>query len=451
MRDTDKRLLSVCAYATSVFEQSSNKSEYTVEREFTVEVLPSGGWKHGVEYILEMHAGHGSHQFVIPALADLKVGADTDDLKTSGIKLYNYRELADATLGFNESRLMSSDGAFGSVYHGTFGSSQHVAVKTMRGVSLHSAEQLKRELDTLHRCRHPHILCLVGYCLETRKCLVYEYKERGSLQSLIEYGGGESAPRLSWQRRLCILGQVLSAIEFLHTVADPPIIHRDIKSPNILLDASLNASLGDFGLARLSPEFSGPPCPSGAGAGPQSVASTRIFGTPGYIDPEYSQSGSIAKFSDIFSVGIVALELLSSTHPHDASQDPSWILDRFEDALEDATLERFCPHWPAAPARETIDIVRIFVHRRGRRRPDSTLAAAQVNELMKKWGCTPVQLLAQTSSEEDSCVVCMDNPSTHALLPCGHRCSCSECIALLNGQCPICRVAFENAVQIFKC
>lgn len=255
---------------------------------------------------------------------------------------------------------------------------------------------------------------------------------------------------MSWQRRLCILGQILSAIEYLHTVADPPIIHRDIKSANILIDASFNASLGDFGLARLSPEFSDPPS---GGGGQQSMASTRIFGTPGYIDPEYSQSGSISKFSDIFSLGIVALELLSSTHPYDATQDSSWILDRFEDAIEDSVTDAFCPRWPRAPARETVAIVKNFVKRRGRRRPDSSAAAAEINDVVHKFGCNPAQLQAQENSGAD-CVVCLERPATHALIPCGHRCMCSVCSAEVTGRnqrCPMCRAQANRAVQIFEC
>merc|ERR1712164_129495 len=120
----------------------------------------------------------------------------------------------------------------------------------MRNTTLHSNEQLAREIEVLHRCRHPHILGLIGYALgsasdqESSKCLVYEYKEQGSLQGPLL----DERNRLKWQRRLCILSQVLSGLEYLHTIIDPPIIHRDIKSGNVLLDGSMNAVLGDFGL-----------------------------------------------------------------------------------------------------------------------------------------------------------------------------------------------------------
>jgi hypothetical protein len=403
---------------------------------------------------------------LIPHLIARDGGMDEDDrkisgeTKMSGLRKYSHKELSNATLSFSkEHRLISSEGAFGPVYHGTFGSSQHVAVKVMRGVSLHSTEQLMRELDALHRCRHPHVLSLVGYSLDGPKCLVYDYKERGSLENLIMYASDKASPKnnnLSWQRRLCIIGQIISAIEYLHTVADPPIIHRDIKSANILVDASFNASLGDFGLARLSPEFS-----DLASGGQQSMPSTRIFGTPGYIDPEYSQSGKVSKLSDVFSFGIVALELLSSTRPYDSTQHPPWILDRFEDCIDysgkgrSEVLRAFCPEWPSAVVEDIVEIVKYFVERRSRRRPNSSVAAAQINEIVDKFGCNPAQLQVQENSSEAECVICLDRPASHAMIPCGHRCICSLCAAETKKKdvsflrCPICRAKFKSIVQIF--
>ena len=97
------------------------------------------------------------------------------------------------------------------------------------------------------------------------------------------------------------------------------------------------------------------------------MPSTRIFGTPGYIDPEYSQSGNVSKLSDVFSFGIVALELLSSTRPYDSTQHPPWILDRFEDCIDysgkgrSEVLRAFCPGWPSAVVEDIVEIVKYFV------------------------------------------------------------------------------------------
>lgn len=365
----------------------------------------------------------------------------TTQLEVGALRKYSFEELVGATDNFHESRLISSEGSFGSVYHGCAGGAQNIAVKVMRGLSLHTQEQLERELAVLHRCRHSHILGLTGYSLDDRiKCLVYEYKERGSLRHILD----QSPSALPWKRRLQILAQVASGIEYLHTVVNPPIVHRDVKAANILVDGTFNATLGDFGFARLSPEFDA----TSAGRS-KAAASTRIFGTPGYIDPEYAQSGTLTMSCDIFSLGVVALELLSSSLPHDEQLEPPWILDRFEDACE-GEVERFCPQWPAVPAGETATVVTAWVKRRSRLRPDAQAVAAQTTTLVKKWGCSPAQLVQQSESGS-VCVVCLEAPASHALIPCGHRCICAAHVAaVLQQRCPLCRAHIEMAAEIFE-
>merc|ERR1719265_2729173 len=169
--------------------------------------------------------------------------------------------------------------------------------------------------------------------------------------------------------------------------------------------------------------------------------------SPGYIDPEYAQSGHVTRASDIFSTGIVALELISGAKPFDQTKDPSWILDQFEEALEDETLLKFSTGWPGDAAQQLAGVVKAFINRRGRKRPDASTAAKQVNELCKTRGASPMQLLALEGSGP-TCVVCLNNPATHALLPCGHRCVCANDAARIT-TCPICRVARDSSIHIF--
>ncbi len=188
---------------------------------------------------------------------------------------------------------------------------------------------------------------------------------------------------------MCILGQVLSAVNYLHTMVHR-IIHRDIKSANILLDGSLNARLGDFGLARLCPELT---AASATGAG----ATTRIFGTPGYLDPHYAQTGKVTAASDIFSMGVVALELVSSLKVNDAAHDPPILLHRFEEAREDGRLrEQFIDTtvaaWPADRGVELLGVTESWLHSRAQRRPTATEAGVAVEELSVRWKCTPIDL-----------------------------------------------------------
>lgn len=197
-----------------------------------------------------MPTGKAVVAYLVATLPAAQVGDD-------GLRKFSYAELEAASTGFAEAELIADDGSFGPVYHGRFASSQHVAIKVMRDVSLHKNEQLRRELSALRQCRHPNLALLIGFSDDNpqRKCIVYGHKARGCLRRMIDDdgGGGSAAGELSWRRRLCILGQVLSALEYLHTQITPPIVHRDVKTGNILLDGTLNASLGDFGLARISP------------------------------------------------------------------------------------------------------------------------------------------------------------------------------------------------------
>jgi hypothetical protein len=370
-----------------------------------------------------------------------------------GLRRFSHADLASASSNFGASELIADDGSFGPVYHGKFGSSQHVAIKIMRDVTTHNDEQLRRELSVLRQCRHPNLVQLIGYSDDgPAKCIVYGYKARGCLRRMIESGSDE----LPWRRRICILSQVLSALEYLHTQVDPPIVHRDVKSGNILLDASLSASLGDFGLARISPEAS-------AEAGV--AASTRIFGTPGYVDPEYAQTGRVSLASDIFSLGVVTLELLSSGKPYDPSLDPAVLLDRFEEAGEDGTLAAFAgsggaaggggggvQDWPTEPALQLCAMVKVWTHRRGKRRPTAAAASDALLVMCEQWACSPIQLNASGRCGA-SCVVCDDEAATHAFIPCGHKCVCSTDAAemIRRGMpCPMCRSPAERAVHIFE-
>lgn len=279
-----------------------------------------------------------------------------------------------------------------------------------------------------------------------QSCIVYEYKPMGSLRLALDKSKDKSEHSviLKWRRRLCILAEVGSAVEYLHVVNQPPIIHRDIKTDNILLNASFNAALGDFGLARLCPEIQSS----------VSGVSTRIFGTPGYIDPEYAQSGQITMASDVYSFGIICIEMLTSRRAYDRDMNPPSLIHAFEEAVEDDTLNVLIDNWPKIVSDDLIALAKKCVKSRGNKRPNISQVNTCLQELCNQHACKPEQL----SSSEDmvqlpsQCVICMDEDATHALIPCGHKCVCSNHAMILidnSDVCPMCRRAITGSVKVY--
>ncbi|CAD6260142.1 unnamed protein product [Miscanthus lutarioriparius] len=164
---------------------------------------------------------------------------------------------------------------------------------------LHRA--FRRELDVLLSLRHPHIVRLLGYCDERDEgVLVFEYAPNGDLHEALHGGAGGVLP---WARRVAVAFQVATALEYLHEGRDPAVIHGDIKASNVLLDASMDAKLCDFGFAHV-----GVSATMGGGGRPSDRA---VMGSPGYVDPHLLRSGVATKKSDVYSFGVLLLELLT--------------------------------------------------------------------------------------------------------------------------------------------
>ncbi|KAM0945179.1 putative protein kinase RLK-Pelle-RLCK-VIIa-1 family [Dioscorea sansibarensis] len=160
-------------------------------------------------------------------------------------------------------------------------------------------EEFLMEVPMLTVLRHPNLVNLIGYCAEREeRLLVYEYMGKGSLDNhLFDLRHGQEP--LSWNTRVKIALGAAKGLTYLHDLADPPVIYRDLKSSNILLDEDFNSKLSDFGLARLGP------------VGEDTDVSTTVMGTHGYCAPGYAQSGKLNVKSDVYSFGVVLLELIS--------------------------------------------------------------------------------------------------------------------------------------------
>ncbi|KAK2987342.1 hypothetical protein RJ640_023643 [Escallonia rubra] len=220
-------------------------------------------------------------------------------------------ELLEATRNFDP-ELIIGDGSFGLVYKATLFNGLTVAVKRLGPDAFQGFREFRAELETLGKIRHPNIVRLLGYCESGfKRALVHEFMAKGRLDQWLhgtfslEDDGARSPPRtrLSWVTRLNIIKGVASGLFYMHNL-DTPIIHRDIKASNVLLDLNFNARIADFGIARMI-ENSG------------THASTEAGGTMGYMPPEYIQGATMATVKgDVYSFGILMLEVATGRRPN---------------------------------------------------------------------------------------------------------------------------------------
>ncbi|KAJ7526733.1 hypothetical protein O6H91_16G021500 [Diphasiastrum complanatum] len=241
-------------------------------------------------------------------------------------QVFTYKQLQFATNNFSRVNVIGH-GGFGSVYRGVLTDGRLVAIKQLDREGKQGDREFRVEVDMLSRLHSPYLLELVGYCADKdHRLLVYDYMPNGSLQEhLYSDGISGNPPLLDWATRLRIALDAARGLEYLHECVTPPIIHRDFKSSNILLDDNFHAKVSDFGLAKLgSAEIGG-------------HVSTRVLGTYGYVAPEYALTGHLTTKSDVYSYGVVLLELLTGRVPVDMKRPPgqgvlvSWALPRLTD------------------------------------------------------------------------------------------------------------------------
>ncbi|XP_034229411.1 proline-rich receptor-like protein kinase PERK13 isoform X2 [Prunus dulcis] len=217
---------------------------------------------------------------------------------------FTYEELMEITNGFSRQNVLG-EGGFGCVYKGWLPEGRVVAVKQLKAGSGQGEKEFRAEVEIISRVHHRHLVSLVGYCIsDNERLLIYEFVPNKTLEHHL-YGAG--MPVLEWTRRMKIALGSAKGLAYLHEDCHPKIIHRDIKSANILLDDVFEAQVADFGLAKLTNDTN-------------THVSTRVMGTFGYMAPEYASSGKLTDRSDVFSFGVVLLELVTGCKPVDTSR-----------------------------------------------------------------------------------------------------------------------------------
>ncbi|XP_010446205.2 PREDICTED: receptor-like protein kinase At5g59670 [Camelina sativa] len=209
---------------------------------------------------------------------------------------FTYSEVIQMTNNFQR---VLGKGGFGMVYHGTVNGSEQVAVKVLSQSSTQGYKEFKAEVDLLMRVHHTNLVSLVGYCYDgDHLALIYEFLPNGELKQHLS--GKEGKSIINWSTRLRIALEAALGLEYLHVGCTPPMVHRDVKTANILLDENFKAKLADFGLSR---SFQ---------SGSVSQELTVVAGTRGYLDPEYYRTNRLSEKSDVYSFGIVLLEMITN-------------------------------------------------------------------------------------------------------------------------------------------
>ncbi|KAL6351503.1 hypothetical protein AAG906_040857 [Vitis piasezkii] len=227
----------------------------------------------------------------------------------AGSMVISIQVLRNVTNNFSEENVLGR-GGFGTVYKGELHDGTKIAVKRMESgvVSEKGLTEFKSEIAVLTKVRHRHLVALLGYCLDgNERLLVYEYMPQGTLSRHLFNWKEEGLKPLEWMKRLSIALDVARGVEYLHGLAHQSFIHRDLKPSNILLGDDMRAKVADFGLVRLAPE------------GKASIE-TRLAGTFGYLAPEYAVTGRVTTKVDVFSFGVILMEIISGRRALDETQ-----------------------------------------------------------------------------------------------------------------------------------
>ncbi|WVZ64628.1 hypothetical protein U9M48_014122 [Paspalum notatum var. saurae] len=276
---------------------------------------------------------------------------------------FEYGELAAATNGFADSNLLGR-GGFGDVYVGTVDGTL-VAVKRLRAGSQQGDPEFQAELQIISRVHHRNLVSLVGYCVADagQRLLVYEFVPNLTLHHHLH---GEVEGVLDWPIRWKIAFGAAKGLAYLHEDCHPRIIHRDIKAANILLDHDFNPKVSDFGMAKFMPREN-------------THIATKIVGTIGYLAPEYASSGKLTEKSDVFSFGVVLLELITGMNasmPSDPDMEDTlvgWARPLLTRALElgdyDELVDPLLPGYDADQMARLVRCAAAAVSTSARRRP----------------------------------------------------------------------------------
>ncbi|RLN17257.1 putative serine/threonine-protein kinase [Panicum miliaceum] len=255
---------------------------------------------------------------------------------------YTRREMEEATAGLAAANVMG-EGGYGVVYKGVLRDGTAVAIKNLQNNRGQAEKDFGKEVQTIGRVRHKNLVSLLGYCSEAAcRMLVYQYMENSNLDKWLHHDDSDISP-LTWDIRMRILLGTAKGLAYLHEGLEPKIVHRDIKSSNILLDRQWNAKVSDFGLAKLL-------------CSERSFVTTRVMGTFGYVAPEYAKTGMLNERSDVYSFGVLVMEVITGrtpvdyTRPADEVNLVEWLKHMVAERRVEEVLDPRLPEPPPSKA-----------------------------------------------------------------------------------------------------
>ena len=301
---------------------------------------------------------------------------------SKAVKIFTAEELQRSTDNFNSSRFLGQ-GGYGTVYKGMLLDGSIVAVKKSKAIENSQIEQFINEVVILSQINHRNIVKLLGCCLETEyPLLVYEFIPNGTLSQHIHEQDLELS--LSWENRIRIACEVAGAVAYMHSAASIPILHRDIKSSNILLDEKYGAKVSDFGTSREILDD-------------KTHLTTKVQGTFGYFDPEYFQSSKFTEKSDVYSFGVVLVELLTGEKPISFARDEeerSLVAHFIALTKEDRLHQILHPQIAREAVREDIDAIAKLAKKclrwNGKTRPTMKEVSMELEALRKSQKCLEI-------------------------------------------------------------
>nr|CAD1845096.1 unnamed protein product [Ananas comosus var. bracteatus] len=289
-------------------------------------------------------------------------------------RIFTIEELERATNGFSKDRVIGH-GGYGTVYKGILPNDQIIAIKRSKLVDEIQIESFINEVAILSQIDHKNVVKLLGCCLESQvPLLVYEFISNGTLFRHIHEKPNNVIP---WEARLRIAAETATALAHLHSRASVPIIHRDVKSANILLDESYTAKVADFGASRLVPYD-------------RTHVTTLVQGTLGYLDPEYFYTSRLTERSDVYSFGVVLVELLTAEKPVSfcRTETETNLASHFVMLLQGKRLWEVADSRMVAEAGETqmlpvADLARRCLSVKGEERPTMEEVAVELDALLR--------------------------------------------------------------------